>query len=58
MTINFSKELVLGSNPGAVNRNNRHNRNVQTYVNVGFITAIDDTYVAHCSISGSMSLYG
>ena len=54
----FSKELVLGSNPGALNRENKDCRNVQTYMNVGFITAIEDTYVAHRTISGSMSLYG
>jgi hypothetical protein len=34
----------------------RHNRNAQIYMNVGFITAIEGTYVAHCTISGSMSL--
>ena len=57
MTINLSKEFVLGSNPGALNRENKDNRNVQTYMNVVFITAIEGTYVAQCTISGSMSLY-
>ena len=57
MSINFLNELVLGSNPGALNRENWHNRNVQIYMNVGFTTAIN-TYVAHSTISGSVGLYG
>ena len=59
MTINFTKVWVLGSNPGALNRENKDTIEMhKKYMNVGFITAIEDTYVAHCTISGSMSLLG
>ena len=54
MTINFTKELVLGSNPGALNREIKDTIEMYNiYINVGFI---EGTYVAHCTISGSMSL--
>ena len=42
MTINFSKELFLGSNPGALKRKNKDTINVQTYI-LGFIDAIANT---------------